>query len=167
MKEKRMVSTFFLICFMLTLGVFSTSCKKESEKQISPEIPPLAVSEIDIQKIESSTGLQFAVLKTQTVGYMPCHRFYWVCLDKQASPQQIESLAQTIINEAIGNCPKNYHSFMIHFFLKSELGETVENSESFAQATYLPEGSRQKIRKTAVDNYDDYILTCTFFDETI
>ena len=167
MKENGNVSTVLLLFFIFTLSVFTLSCKKDSEEQISPGIPPLAVSEIDVQQIESSTGLQFTVLKTQTVGYMPSHRFYWVCLDKEASPQQIETLAQTIVNEAIANTPKTYHSFLIHFFLKSELGETVENSESFAQATYLPEGSRQNIRSIPVDNYDNYILTCTFFDETI
>ena len=161
-----MVSTVFLVFLILTLSVFTLSCKKEPEQQISPDLSPALTEELNIQQIQTSTGVPFSVLKTQTVGYMPCHRFYWVCLDKQVSPKQIENLAQTIVDEAISNSPKNYHSFMIHFFLKSELGETVENSKSFAQATYLPEGSRQKIRRIPVDNYDNYKLTCTFFDET-
>ena len=164
MKENGNVSTVLLLFFIFTLSVFTLSCKKDSEEQISPGIPPLAVSEIDVQQIENSTGLQFSILKTQTVGYMPCHRFYWISLDKQAGPQQIENLAQAIVNEAITNTPKTYHSFMIHFFLKGELGETVENSKSFAQATYLPDGDRQNIRRIPVENYDNYIITCTFFD---
>ncbi len=155
-----MVSATFLKFLILILIVFSLSCKKEPEKKISPSL----AAEIDIQQIESSTDLQFTILKAQTIGYMPRHRFYWICLDKEASHQKIKDLAQAIVNEAIANNPKTYHSFLIHFFLKSELRETVENSESFAQATYLPEGSRQKIRRIAVDNYNDYKLTCTFFD---
>lgn len=159
-----MVSAVFLKFLILILIVFILSCKKEPEKQISLEMSPSIAAEIDIQQIESSTDLQFTILKTQTVGFMPRHRFFWVCLDKEASHQKIEDLAQAIVNEAIANHPNTYHSFMIHFFLKSELRETVESSKSYAQATYLPEGSRQKIRRIAVDNYDDYKLTCTFFD---
>lgn len=164
MKEKGMVSTVFLKFLILILIIIGLSCKKEPEKQISPEMSPSFAAEIDIQQIESSTGIQFFILKTQTVGYMPRHRFFWISLDKEASHQKIEDLAQAIVNEAIANHPNTYHSFLIHFFLKSELRETVENSESFAQATYLPEGSWLKIRKIAVDNYNDYKLTCTFFD---
>jgi len=164
MKEKGMVSTIFLEFLILILIVFGLSCKKEPEKQISLEMSPSIAAEIDIQQIESSTGIQFFILKSQTVGYMPRHRFYWVCVENEISRQKTEELAQAIINEEIANNPKTYHSFLIHFFLKCDLGETVENSESFAQATYLPEGSRQKIRRIAVDNYDNYKLTCTFFD---
>ena len=131
---------------------------------MSLEMSPSIAAEIDIQQIESSTDLQFFILKTETIGYMPRHRFYWICLDKEAGHQKIKDLAQAIVNEAIANNPKTYHSIMIHFFLKSELGETVENSKSFAQATYLPEGNRQKIRRIPVENYDNYKLTCTFFD---
>lgn len=159
-----MVSAVFLKFLILILIVFSLSCKKEPEKQLSLEMSPSLAAEIDIQQIESSTGIQFTILKTQTVGYMPRHRFFWVCLDKEASHQKIEDLAQAIVNEAIANNPNTYHSFMLHFFLKSALKETVESSKSYAQATYLPEGSRQKIRRIEVDNYDDYKLTLTFFD---
>ena len=117
---------------------------------------PSIAAEIDIQQIENSTGIQFFILKSQTVGYMPRHRFYWVCVENEISRQKTEELAQAIITETISSHPQTYHSFMIHFFLKSELRETVENSKSYAQATYLPEGSRQKIRRIAVENYDDY-----------
>ncbi len=164
MKEKGMVSTVFIKFLIFIFIVLSLSCKKEPEKQISLEMSPSIAAEIDIQQIENSTGIHFTILKSQTVGYMPRHRFFWVCLDKEASHQKIEDLAQAIVNEAIANNPKTYHSFIIHFFLKSKLGETVENSESYAQATYLPGGSWLEIRGTAVDNYNDYKLTCTFFD---
>ncbi len=164
MKEKGKASTIFLKFLILILIVFGLSCKKEPEKQISPEMSPSIAAKIDIQQIESSIDVQFTILKTETVGYMPRHRFFWVCLDKEASHQKIEDLAQAIVNEAIANNPKTYHSFLIHFFLKSDLRDTVENSKSYAKATYLPEGSWLEIRKNAVDSYDDYKLTCTFFD---
>ncbi len=159
-----MVSTIFFKFLILILIVSCLSCKKEPGEQMSLEMSPSLSAEIDIQQIESSIDVQFVILKTETVGYIPRHRFFWVCLDKEASHQKIEDLAQAIVNEAIANNPKTYHSFLIHFFLKSDLRETVENSKSYAQATYLPEGSWLKIRKNAVDNYDDYKLTCTFFD---
>ena len=164
MKDKGIVSTIFLKFLILILIVFGLSCKKEPEKQISPEMSPTLAAEIDIQQIENSTGIQFFILKAQTVGYMPRHRFYWVCVENEISRQKTEELAQAIINETISSHPQTYHSFLIHFFLKSELRETVESSKSFAQATYLPEGSRQNIRRIAVENYDNYKLNCTFFD---
>ena len=159
-----MASTIFLKFLILILIVSCLSCKKEPGEQMSLEMSPSIAAEIDIQQLESSTGIHFTILKSQTVGYMPRHRFFWVCLDKEASHQKIEDLAQAIVNEAIANNPKTYQSFLIHFFLKSDLRDTVENSKSYAQATYLPEGSWLEIRKNAVDNYDDYKLTCTFFD---
>lgn len=156
----KILSPFFIFSF-LVLGI---CCKKDAEKQKFPEMPPIAVSEIDIQKIESSIDLQFTILKAQTVGIMPRHRFYWVCLDKETSQQKIKDLAQAIFTGEISNNPKTYNSFLIHFFLKSELKETLESSESLAQATYLPNGSWLEIRKNTVENYDNYKLTCTFFD---
>lgn len=164
MKEKGMASTVCLKFLIFMLIVIGLSCKKEPEKQISLEMSPSIAAEIDIQQIENSTGIQFFILKSQTVGYMPRHRFFWVCVENEINRQKTEELAQAIITETISSHPQTYHSFMLHFFLKRELRETVENSKSYAQATYLPEGSRQKIRRIAVDNYDNYKLTCTFFD---
>ncbi len=164
MKEIGVVLSNILKSLILILIVFCLSCKKEPGEQMSLEMSPSLAAEIYIQQIERSIDVQFVILKTERVGFMPCHRFFWICLDKETSHQKIEDLAQAIVNEAIANNPKTYHSFIIHFFLKSKLGETVERSESYAQATYLPGGSWLEIRRTEVDNYNDYKLTCTFFD---
>ncbi len=164
MKEKGKASTIFLKFLILILIVSCLSCKKEPGEQMSLEMSPSIAAEINIQQIESSTGIQFIILKSQTVGYMPRHRFFWVCVENEISQQKTEELAHAIITETISSHPQTYHSFMLHFFLKSELRETVESSKSYAQATYLPEGSWLEIRRIAVDSYDDYKLTCTFFD---
>jgi len=101
---------------------------------------PLAGAEIDIQKIENLTDVQFKILKTETIGYMPLNKFYWICLPKKVNSQKVKELADSIIKEIIAEKPKTYHSFTVHFFWENELGECVEKSKSFARAYFLPEG---------------------------
>ena len=121
----------------------------------------LAGIEIDIRKIENLTGVQFNILKTKTIGYMPLHKFYWVCLKKKVSSQKVKELADSIIKEIIAKKPKTYHSFTVHFFWEDELCESVEKSKSFARANFLPEGDWTKVGRVLTDDYKDYNLTFT------
>jgi len=125
---------------------------------------PLAGAEIDIQKIETLTGVQFKILNTETIGYMPLNKFYWICLPKKVSSQKVKELADSIIKEIIAKKPKTYHSFTVHFFWEDELGERVEQSKSFACANFLPEGDWTKVGRMPLDDYKDYALTCTFLE---
>jgi hypothetical protein len=125
--------------------IFSLTCKKEPSKKVKFEAAQVVGAEIDPQKIQNPTGVLCKILKTETVGYMPIHKFYWVCLKEKTSLQKVEQLADAIISDTIAKKPITFHSFTIHFFCEDEMAETLEKSKSFAQATFLPEGNWQKV----------------------
>ena len=158
MKKVGVILSFISFTFI----IFSLSCKKAPSEKTMLETAQLVGAEIDIQKIANLTGVQFKILKTQTIGYMPLHKFYWVCMQEKAISQKVEQVADAIIKETIAKKPKTYHSFTIHFFCEDELAESVERSKSFARANFLPEGSWLKVGRVPIDDYKDYKLTLTF-----
>jgi len=157
---KKVGTIIFLISFTAIIFIFS--CKNKPSEKTTLQTAPLAGAEIDIQKIENLIGVQFKILKTETIGYMPLHKFYWVCMQEKAISQKVEQVADAIIKETIAKRQKTYHSFTIHFFCEDELDESVEKSKSFAHANYLPEGSWLKVGRVPIDGYKDYKLTLTF-----
>jgi hypothetical protein len=159
---KKVGAILFLISF--TFIIFSLSCKKEPSEKSMLQTAQLVGIEIDIQKIENLTDVQFKILKTETIGYIPLHKFYWVCLKKKVNSQRVEELADSIIKEIIIKKPKTYHSFTIHFFLEDELGASVERSRCFARANFLPQGGWVKVGRVPIDDYKDYALTYTFLE---
>lgn len=163
MKKIGAISVLTSISLILILFSFNLSCKKETLKETYVKAIPIVESEIDVRKIEDLVGVSFKILKIDVVGYMPLHKFYWVCLQKKISNQKVEELAHEIIKEIIAKKPETYHSFTIHFFYEDELAETVENSKSFARTTFLPEGSWLKVGRVPIDDYKTYKLSCTFF----
>ena len=156
---KKVGNTILLISF--TAIIFSLYCEKEPLQKTTLQTAPLVGPEIEIQKIENLTGVQFKILKTETIGYMPLHKFYWVCMKEKGTSQKVEQVADAIIKETIAKKPKTYHSFTIHFFCEDELAGSVEKSKSFARANYLPEGSWLKVGRVPIDDYKDYKLTLT------
>jgi len=159
---RKLRDAFILICFILI--IINPACKKQASNKASPETQLPGSAEVDVTKIENSTGLHFEILKTETHGYKPVHKFFWVCLSKKPDDQKVEALADAIIKEAISSKPKTYHSFTIHFFCKEDLAETLEKSKCFARATFLPEGSWLKVGRVPIDDYKDYKLTCEFIE---
>jgi len=159
---KKVGAILFLISF--TFIIFSLSCKKEPSEKSMLQTAQLVGIEIDIQKIENLTDVQFKILKTETIGHIPLHKFYWVCLKKKVNSQMVEELADSIIKEIIIKKPKTYHSFTIHFFLEDELGASVERSRCFARANFLPQGGWVKVGRVPIDDYKDYALTYTFLE---
>jgi len=153
---KKVGASFLLINFILI--IFSSSCNKETK--ITNQ--PLSVETVDIHAIENLTGCQFNILKSQTLGYIPLHKFYWVSLKDEANNQKLNELAEAIIKETIYQNPKTFHSFTIHFFLENELKESVEKSNIFARANFLPEGSWVKVGRVPIKEYEDYKLTLTY-----
>ncbi len=155
-----------LILSTLILLIFYLHCKKEGPKETtSLSTSQLIEPEIDIQKIINLTGVHFKVLKTEAIGYMPLHKFCWVCLENKVNQEKVKELAKEIIKDIIAKKPKTYHSFTIHFFYKDEMAENLEESEPFAKATFLPEGNWLKVGRVPIDNYKTYKLTCTFFSQ--
>lgn len=151
------------LLFSLFLVFFTYSCKKEPSESAALEIP-LIEEEVNIQKIEVATGIPFKILKTETVGYTPVHRFYWVSLKEKAANEKIEALADAVIKDIISKKPRVFHSFTIHFFYESDIGKTLEKSNRFAYATFLPEGNWMKVGRVPIDDYKNYKLTCTFIE---
>ena len=141
--------------------IFGLSCKKESSEKTMLQTTPLIRAEIDIEKIENLTGVQFKILKTEALGYMPLYKFYWICLEEKVNNQKVKELADAIIKATIAKKPKTYHSFTIHFFWENELADCVEKSKSFTRANFLPEGSWLKVGRASIDDYKDYRLTFT------
>ena len=159
---KKVGTIFVLISF--TFIIFSLSCKKEPSEKSLLQTAPMVGAEIDTQKIENLTDVQFKILKTETIGYMPLHRFYWVCLPKKVNSQKVNELSDAIIKEIIVRKPKTFHSITIHFFLEDELAECVEKSKSFARANFLPEGEWVKVGRVSIDDYKSYRTVCTILE---
>ncbi len=136
--------------------------EKEAEARLVAVAPPAA--EIDVLKVEEEAKTAFKLLKTETVGFMPRHRFFWVCLPERASKDKLERLASALIAETIRTNPAFFHSFTVHFFCQTELARTVEASKPFARATYLPEGTWVKVGRVPIDGYKDYVLACTLLE---
>ena len=162
-EEMKKVGTIFVL-ISFTFIIFSLSCKKEPSEKSLLQTAPLVGAEIDTQKIENLTDVQFKILKTETIGYMPLHRFYWVCLPKKVNSQKVNELSDAIIKEIIVRKPKTFHSITIHFFLEDELAECVEKSKSFARANFLPEGEWVKVGRISIDDYQSYRTVCTILE---
>jgi len=161
--EMKKVGTIIVLISFTTI-IFCLSCKKAPLEKSMLQTAQLAGIEIDIRKIENLTGVQFNILKTETIGYTPRHKFYWVSLKKKVSGQKVKELADSIIKEIIAKKPKTYHSFTIHFLREHELGESVEGSKSFARANFLPEGDWAKVGRVPITEYKDYKLTITLIE---
>jgi len=160
MKKKGTI--LFLISLILI--ILSFSCKKEPEKSVESARETWVEPEIDIQKINTLTGVEFKILKTETIGYIPLHKFYWICLKEKENIQKIKELADALIKETIAQKTRTYHSFTIHFFCEAELTKTPEKSKSLARANFLPEGKWSKVGMVPIEEYKNYKLTCEFLD---
>jgi len=157
-----MKKAILFVCFVLIF--LYPACKKSSEKGTFG-IAPLTGSEVDVQKIESKTGISFQILKTDVIGFNPTHKFFWVCLEKKETQENVSKLANAIIQDTIAKKAKTYHSFKIHFFIKDKLKETIETSICFANATFLPEGLMVKVGRIPIDDDKAYKLTLTFLEQ--
>jgi len=144
--------------------IFSLTCKKEPSKKVKFEAAQIVGAEIDLQKIQNLTGVLCKILKAETIGYTPLHKFYWICLGEKTNREKVEELAETIIKETIAKKPNTFHSFTIHFFCEEELAETPERSKCFARANFLPEGDCLKVGKIPIDDYKSYKLTLAIFE---
>lgn len=146
-----------------TIGVFlvSVSCQRESGEKTF-KVPPLIGSEVNVEKIQENLECQFDILKAETVGYSPTHKFLWVCVETEADSETVQTLAQAVIDDIIEQKPSTYHSFTIHFLRKGDLHQTVESSYSFAKAEYLPQGGWVQVGRMPINQYQNYELSCIF-----
>ena len=147
---------------MLTSMAFFTVCKKEALKEHLKQETQTASAEVDIQKITAQTGIRFRIIKTDTRGYMPLHKFFWVCVPDQTPKEKVEALVREVINATVAKYPKTYHSFTFHLFYESKLTGNPEDCQPFARATFLPEGGWIKVGRAPIDDYKTYQLALEF-----
>jgi hypothetical protein len=159
--KKRDVFSKTIVLFAILAFVFISafsSCKKEiSARPIAGQISQVN-ADIDIPKISNQVGLAFKILKTNARGYMPTHKYYWICFKEKTDRQKIEALARAVIDETIIKYPETFHSFVIHFFCEPEMHGSPENSKAFAQSLFLPDGDWLEVGRVPIDGYKSYKL---------
>ena len=158
---------FIILGFLVVSACVLYCCREESgtKKDELEVTSSLAAPEIDVQKITEISGIPFILIKAQTEGYMPKHRFYWVCVEEKIPQEDVETLADAIIKHVIDEKPSTYHSFTIHFFCRENLQSTPEASLRFAHANFLPDGTWLNVGRAPIDGYDRYRLVCTYLEE--
>ena len=156
-----------ILLFLLISTCVLYCCKEEkvAKKDELEVTPSLVAPEIDVQKITEISGIPFLLVKAQTEGYMPKHRFYWVCVEEKVPREDIEKLADAIIKNMIDEKSSAYHSFTIHFFCRKDIRRTLEDSQRFAYASFLPDGAWLKVGRVPIDGYETYKLVCTYLEE--
>ena len=163
-----MRKNIFIILFFLVVSACVLYCCREESGTKTDEIEvmgSLAAPEIDVQKIAKISGIPFFLIKAQTEGYKPKHRFYWVCVEEKIPQEDMESLADAIIKHVIDEKLSTYHSFTLHFFCRENLRSIPEDSHRFAYANFLPDGSWLNVGRVPIDGYDRYRLVCTYLEE--
>lgn len=159
-----MRETKAILCFLCILfSFFNLSCQKEagSQARLKPARP--GQTEIDTRKIADLVGVPFRIFEEESIGFRPRHKFFWVSVSEKAARPAVEALANEIIKETIAQNPSAYQSFTIHFFYESKLQRDPGKSNPFARATFLPDGNWEKVGRTAIEDYQDYKLTFTYF----
>ena len=115
--NKKPIIIFFIVLFL------SASCqRKESEISAKRAAENLGKFEVNEERIKEMTGISCRILKSETLGYMPLHKFFWISVPEKLDQEKIERLAMAIINETIHTRPRTYHSFTIHFFQRKNSG---------------------------------------------
>jgi hypothetical protein len=157
-------SVLSVVSVVLIIGCCAalSSCKGEDAQKHSFEAVPQGVSDIDVKKVSTASGILFKIIKTEDIGFSPKQKFFWVLTKETPAVQKTEELASVIIKETINLKPQTYDGFTIHFIDEAGFGGTPENSKCFAKATYFPEGSIEKIGRMPIDEYKEYKLICTF-----
>jgi len=162
-----MKKNVLLVVLVIPLIVF-TECKKTDEGEASAEKGFITEIEVDQQKISGELGLNFRILKTESVGSSLVHKFFWVALPDMPSQEDLRLLADAIIKSVIAKKPRVYHSFTIHFFMEFFMEKDIQagvlEGKRFAYANFLPEGSWLKVGRIPVDNYKDYRLLVTMIE---
>jgi hypothetical protein len=154
-----------LFAVLAWIIIFLPACSKNEATEGTagtgkPAIKAVAF-EIDPGKLANAVGVNFRILKEEAVAQTTRNKFYWISVGDKVAVPKIEELAMAVIRETIAARPQTYHSFTLHFIRESDLKETPESSAVFVRATYLPEGSWQKVGRVSIEDYKDYRLHLT------
>jgi len=160
-------NVFIILVFLVVSSCVLYCCREETgTKTDELEVTDfLAAHEIDVQRITKISGIPFFLIKAQTEEYMPKHRFYWVFVEEKIPQEDVETLADAIIKHVIDEKSSYYHSFTVHFFCRESIQITLGDSQRFAYANFLPDGSWLNVGRVPIDGYDNYRLVCTYLEE--
>ena len=162
MKTTGKSALFFSFMALLFLMIVQSSCEKTPVEKTTFNSVEQRVTEIDVKKVESSTGVLCKILKTEDIGYMPKAKFFWVLLKERAGRQKLEEIASGIIDETTVKKGKIYHSFTFHFFDETGFVGSPERSKAFAKINFFPDGSQDKVGRVPIDDYKNYQFVCLF-----
>ena len=154
----------FLLGVLLVIGLVVAACNKSGPAP-EPSESAVIVSEIDEAKVSSLTGVPIKVLKTETIGYSPINRFYWMRVQGRPDKAKLMEISKACLDEVIAVKPKIYHSFTLHFISSVDYKPGVASQKCFAKATFLPEGDWQKVGRVPIDGYGSYKLDCVVSEQ--
>ena len=143
------------------------ACKKGTPSKPLEQQAQIAAAEVDIQKITAQTGIRFRIIKTDARGYMPLHKYFWVCVPDQTPKEKVEALIREILKATVAKFSNTYHSFTFHLFYESKLTGKPEDCQTFARATFLPDGDWLKVGRAPIDDYKSYQLSLEFMGKDI
>lgn len=116
------------------------------------------LADIDQESVAAATGLRFRILKTEAIGQIPFHKFYWIAVGEGEPEARARDLADAIVRAAIAAHPRTYHSITIHFYRERELRKSLKESPPFARATFLPAGGWAQVGRASIEDYAGYVL---------
>lgn len=110
-------------------------------------------------------GVSVKVLKTDSIGYSPINRFYWIRVQGRPVKAKLLEVSKAILDEIIAAKPRVYHSFILHFISSDDYRPGAAVLNCFAKATFLPEGDWQKVGRDPIDGYGNYKLDCVVSEQ--
>jgi len=155
------------VSLVLTVSVFAivtvtTSCKRGAEEKVAFESVAQKPVNFHVQEAAAECGLPMKILEMREFGSDTKHIFFWVLLKEKPDSPKLETVARSILAETIAHKPDTYHVFTIHFFDEAGYRGTIDKSREFAKASFLPEGSPDKIGRVPIDHYKNYKLLLKF-----
>jgi len=148
-----------LVVCLSTIGLFHVyACKKENAPPSSGPTAPAIYSEIDTQAIAAKAGAKFNVIKADSQGTDIRHKFLWVCFANGTTHDKVEEVVKNILDALITKYSSTCHCYTFHLFHENKLTITPEDSQPFARASFLPEGSRLKVGRIPIGGFAAYRL---------
>jgi len=154
----------FLIGGLIAVGLVVSACKKNGPAPES-SISAAVVSEIDEAKVSTLMGVPIKVLKTNSIGFSPINRFYWIRVQGRPAKAKLLEISKAILDEVIAAKPNLYHSFTLHFTSSDDYRPGAASQKCFAKSTFLPEGNWQKVGRDPIDGYGNYKLDCVVSEQ--
>ena len=144
----------------IVIGVMLFSACGKSRGGPESTTTAAVISEIDEALVSAGSGVKVKVLKTETIGFSPVNRFYWIRVEGRPMKEKLLEISKSALDQIIAAKPKLYHSLTFHFISSEDIRPGAETKNSYARATFLPEGNWPKVGRVPIDGYKSYKLDC-------